>query len=151
MIASYMIEFSDLRNMVCRITTKILLKKILTPNRLPPTGFVNVAIEEDARFKSCDIEFKLPQPSYTITTLTYLKEKYPQKEFSLIMGTDNLESIDKWKNYEQILENYSIYTYPRPASDGGKFKEHPKVKLITAPLLEITSSFIRASIKGKKI
>jgi len=151
MIASYMIEFSDLKEIWFVVSPQNPLKEktsLLTDyHRL---ALVNIAIENDVRFKSCDIEFRLPQPSYTINTLIYLQEKYPQKEFSLIMGSDNLESINKWKNYEQILEQYNIYVYPRPDSDGGKYKEHTKVNWVQAPLLEISSTFIRTAIKEKK-
>jgi nicotinate-nucleotide adenylyltransferase len=151
MIAGYMVEYSDLKEIWFVISPQNPLKEkssLLTDyHRL---ALVNVAIENDARFKSCDIEFKLPQPSYTINTLTYLQEKYPQKEFALIMGADNLENLDKWKNYEQILQHYSIYVYPRPGASGGSFKDHPNVNWVKAPNLEISSSFIRLAIKEKK-
>lgn len=151
MIAGHMAEYSDLKEVWFVISPQNPLKE--KTSLLPDyhrLALVNVAIEDDVRFKSCDIEFKLPQPSYTINTLTYLREKYPQKEFVLIMGADNLETIYKWKNYEQIFEYYSIYVYPRPGSDGSNFKDHPKVKWVDAPFLEISSSFIRSAIKEKK-
>ena len=151
MIAGYMTEYSDMKEVWFVISPQNPLKEKVS--MLPDyhrLALVNVAIEDDARFKSCDIEFKLSQPSYTINTLTYLHEKYPQKEFCLIMGADNLESLNKWKKYEQILEGYSIYIYPRPGSDGGNFKDHIKVKWTEAPLLEISSSFVRSAIKEKK-
>lgn len=151
MIAGHMAEYSDLKEVWFVISPQNPLKE--KTSLLPDyhrLALVNVAIEDDVRFKSCDIEFKLPQPSYTIDTLTYLQEKYPQKEFCLIMGADNLETISKWKNYEQIFEYYRIYVYPRPGSDGGNFKDHPNVKWLNAPFLEISSSFIRSAIKEKK-
>jgi len=151
MIAGYMAEYSDMKEVWFVISPQNPLKE--KTSLLPDyhrLALVNVAIEDDVRFKSCDIEFKLSQPSYTINTLTYLNEKYPQKEFGLIMGADNMESLNKWKKYEQILEYYSIYVYPRPGSDGGSFKDHPKVKWMNAPFLEISSSFIRSAIKEKK-
>ncbi len=151
MIAGYMAEYSDLNEIWFVISPQNPLKEkstLLTDiHRL---ALVNVAIENDTRFKSSDIEFKLPQPSYTINTLTYLQEKYPQKEFALIMGADNLENLDKWKNHEQILQHFSIYVYPRPDSTGGKFKTHPNVQWVKAPNLEISSSFIRSAIREKK-
>ncbi len=151
MIASYMLEFSDLKNIWFVISPQNPLKeKSSLLNDYHRLALVNVAIADDTRFKSCDIEFKLPQPSYTINTLTFLKGKYPQKEFSLIMGADNLENLHKWKEYEKILESNSINVYPRPGSDGGDFKNHPNVHWVSAPLLEISSSFIRAAIKEKK-
>ena len=151
MIASYFAEYSDLNEIWFVVSPQNPLKEkssLLTDyHRL---ALVNEAIENDVRFKSCDIEFKLSQPSFTINTLTYIQEKYPQKEFSLIMGADNLENIHKWKNFEQIIKNYSIYVYPRPGYDGGKFKELNSVNWINAPLLEISSSFIRGAISEKK-
>jgi len=151
MIGSFMAEYSDLKEVWFVVSPQNPLKE--KTSLLPDyhrLALLNVAIENDARFKSCDIEFRLPQPSYTINTLTFLKEKYPQKEFSLIMGSDNLESLHKWKNFQQILDQYSIYAYPRPGTDGGEFKNHSKVQWVNAPLLEISSSFIRSGIKGKK-
>jgi len=151
MIASYMIEFSDMKEVWFVVSPQNPLKeKSSLLGDYHRLAMVNVAVENDSRLKSCNIEFKLPQPSYTIDTLTYLKEKYPQKEFCLIMGSDNLENIYKWKNYEQIFEQYFIYAYPRPGFDGGRFKEHSKVNIVQAPLLEISSTFIRSAIKAKK-
>jgi nicotinate-nucleotide adenylyltransferase len=151
MIASYMAEYSDLTEIWFVVSPQNPFKEkttLLTDyHRL---ALVNVAIENDTRFKACDIEFKLPQPSYTINTLTYLQEKFPQKEFSLIMGADNLESFHKWKNYEEILKQFSLYVYPRPGCNGGDFKNHPKIHWVQAPYLEISSSFIRTALKEKK-
>jgi nicotinate-nucleotide adenylyltransferase len=111
---------------------------------------VRLAIEDHRRFKASNIEFKLPQPSYTINTLAHLKEKYPKREFSLLIGMDNLQTFDKWKNYEQILKNHKLYVYPRLKSDGKKFKDHPSVIITEAPVIEISSSFIRKAIAEKK-
>jgi len=108
---------------------------------------VRLAIKENSHFKASDIEFNLPQPSYTIDTLTYLKEKYPEKEFVLIMGGDNLGTFHKWKNYEQILEHYSIFVYKRPSYDLGELTNHPKVHLFDAPLMSISASYIRKCIR----
>ena len=100
--------------------------------------------------KASDIEFKLPKPSYTIHTLAYLHEKYPEHHFSLILGSDNLDSFKKWKNWEQILEQCELYVYPRKDAHGIEWKDHPRVKFIDAPVVELSSSFIRESIKQKK-
>lgn len=101
-----------------------------------------------------DIEFGMSQPNYTINTLTYLKEKYPMHEFALIMGEDNLKSLHKWKNYELILANHHIYVYPR-LSEGQvetQFEQHPKIHQVSAPIMELSSTFIRKSIKeGKNV
>jgi nicotinate-nucleotide adenylyltransferase len=99
-----------------------------------------------------DIEFKLPQPNYTINTLAHLEEKYPKHDFSLIMGEDNLKGFHKWKNYEVILENYNLYVYPR-ISEGKietQFDDHVKIHRVKAPIMEISSTFIRNAIKDQK-
>lgn len=113
---------------------------------------VDLAIGESSNIRASDIEFNLPKPSYTIDTLTYLKEKYPSHEFSLIMGGDNLGTFHKWKNYEKILENHSIYVYRRPGYELGDLECHEKVTVLEAPLLSISASYIRKQIKeGKSI
>ena len=111
---------------------------------------VELALSESDKIKPSDIEFRLPKPSYTIDTLTYLSEKFPTHEFVLIMGTDNFDSFHKWKNYELILENYQLLVYPRPGYSLGKYENHPNIKQINAPLMEISSSFIRKAIQGNK-
>jgi len=111
-------------------------------------ALLRIAIEDDPRFKACDIEFKLPQPSYTIHTLVNLEEQYPQRDFCLIIGSDNLNSFNKWFNYEEILNNYQLYVYPRPGIDGGEFAQHPSVKWVKSPLMEISSSYIRHAIQN---
>ena len=150
-IAGYMSEFTDLQQ----------VWMVISPhNPLKAAGsllqdyhryhLVELAIAGNKKLKASKVEFQLPKPSYTVHTLAYLTEKHPQHEFALIMGMDNLESLHKWKNFEVILQNHELYIYPRPGSDGGKFKDHPKVKVIDAPLMEISASFIRQSIKAKK-
>jgi nicotinate-nucleotide adenylyltransferase len=106
---------------------------------------VNLAIDGNQKLEASNIEFFLPKPSYTIDTLTYLKEKFPQHEFSLIMGGDNLASISKWKNYELILKNHLIYLYNRPGHTVTENKMS-HIKVLNVPHLEISSSFIRESI-----
>ncbi len=114
-------------------------------------ALVNLAVEDHPKLWASNIEFGLPKPSYTSHTLSYLEEKYPMKEFSLVMGEDNLEGFDKWKNYEYILENYQIYVYPRLGIEKSKFINHPHVHLLNdIPLLNISASFIRQNIKQKK-
>ncbi len=112
------------------------------------------AVEDYPRLQASDIEFGLPQPNYTINTMTYLEERYPGNEFALIMGEDNLKSFHKWKNYEILIENHDIFVYPRlgSAEVETRFKNHPRVFKIDAPIMEISSTFIRKSIrKGKNI
>lgn len=111
---------------------------------------VEKAIDDNPKLKACDIEFHLPRPSYTIDTLVHISQKYPQHEFALIMGGDNLATLKKWKNYEQILEHYSIYVYPRPHVPSSEFDEHPKITSVTAPLLDISATYIRDAIQQNK-
>lgn len=111
---------------------------------------VEKAISDNYRLKANDIEFSMPKPSYTIDTLARLSERYPTHEFKLIMGEDNLVQFENWKNYDKILEYYELYVYPRPNTPDHKFKNHPKVKFIEAPLLDISATFIRNSIKAGK-
>jgi nicotinate-nucleotide adenylyltransferase len=125
---------------------------------------VHLATEDFPKIKPSDIEFKLSQPNYTVNTLVHLQEKYPNYEFSLIMGEDNLRSLHKWKNYEVILAHHEIYVYPRLEAKGRTgeaisseaenptFKNHPKIHMIDAPVVEISSTFIRDNIKkGKNV
>jgi len=112
------------------------------------------ATKDYNKLKPSDIEFGLSQPNYTVNTLVYLQEKHPKNEFSLIMGEDNLKGFHKWKNYEVILNNHNIYVYPRlsEVKIETKFHDHDKVHFIDAPIMEISSTFIRKSIKeGKNI
>lgn len=111
---------------------------------------VNLAIEGNMKLKASDIEFNLPQPSYTIDTMTYLLEKYPQHEFCLIMGGDNLANLHKWKNYEKLLCQFPIHVYKRSEQDLGALAQHPNVTFHEAALLQISSSYIRRLIKERK-
>ena len=115
---------------------------------------VHLATEDFSKIQPSDIEFKLPQPNYTVNTLAHLQEKFPKHEFSLIMGEDNLNSLHKWKNYEVILQNHAIYVYPRVNSGkiDEQFVNHAKIHRIDAPVIELSSTFIRESIKkGKNV
>jgi nicotinate-nucleotide adenylyltransferase len=118
---------------------------------------VFLATEDFPKIKPSDIEFKLSQPNYTVNTLVHLEEKFPEHSFSLIMGEDNLRSFHKWKNYEAILAHHDIYVYPRIAttadpSENSIFKNHLKIHMIDAPVVEISSTSIRENIKkGKNV
>ena len=154
-IANHMAEHSDLDQVWMVVTPHNPLKKKSTLlddyHRLQ---MVFLATEDFPKIKPSDIEFKLPQPNYTVNTLVKLEEKYPNYEFSLIMGEDNLKSLHKWKNYEVILERHDIYVYPRISSEEEnlEFKNHQKIHLIDAPVVEISATFIRDNIKkGKNI
>jgi len=113
---------------------------------------VHLATEDFPKIQPSDIEFKLPQPNYTVNTLAHLQEKYPKHEFSLLMGEDNLNSLQKWKNYEVILQNHTIYVYPRVNSGkiDAQFINHEKIHRVDAPVIELSSTFIRESIKNGK-
>jgi len=108
---------------------------------------VNLAIENNLRLQSCDIEFNLPQPSYTSDTLAHLKAQYPKDEFVLIMGGDNLATLHKWKNYQFILKNYQIYVYNRPNADVSAYQNDANVRFFDVPLMEISATFIRQLIQ----
>jgi len=97
-----------------------------------------------------DVELKLPQPSYTIDTLTHLTEKYPEHEFAIIMGSDNLATLHKWKNYKLILRDYRIFVYPRPGYENAELASHPSVTITMTPLMELSATFIRQSLAQKK-
>ncbi|MCB0755418.1 MAG: nicotinate-nucleotide adenylyltransferase [Flavobacteriales bacterium] len=104
------------------------------------------ATENDMRFRASDIEFHLDQPSYTVNTLVHLKEKYPNVEFSLLLGGDNLASLHKWKNFESILENHPIICYSRPHFDTSELDLKGNITILDAPLMQISSSHIRKQI-----
>lgn len=149
-IANYMVEYSDMDKIWFIVSPQNPFKaKESLLGELHRLRLVETAIEGDLRFKASNIEFHLPKPSYTVDTLTYLREKYPEQEFALIMGEDNLKGFHKWKNYEEILKQHHIYVYPRDhkALDKNLLGQ---VTIIDAPRMEISSSFIRQSIKEKK-
>ena len=152
-IANYMIENSDLDEIWMVVTPHNPFKKksSLLENH-HRFELVYKTTESYKNIKPSDIEFKLPQPNYTVYTLAHISEVYPDKEFSLIMGEDNLKSFHKWKNYETILEHHQLYVYPRIAEGevGHQFKNHPKIHTIDAPIVQISSTMIRTGIKNKK-
>jgi nicotinate-nucleotide adenylyltransferase len=150
-IANYIREFSDLQQVWFIISPQNPLKKkkslLADFQRLE---MVNIAIGDSQFYKASNIEFNLPKPSRTIDTLAYLYDKYPTHEFYLIIGADNLVTFNKWKNYLEILKNYKILVYPRNNTPESEFDQHPSVTWISAPLIDISSSFIRESIQQKK-
>ena len=154
-IANHMAEHADLDQIWMVVTPHNPLKKkdtlLKDAIRLE---LVYLATENYPKIKPSDIEFKLPQPSYTVNTLAYIQEKYPNNEFSLIMGEDNLKSFHKWKNYEVILQNHDIYVYPRLDAKNtlaevkkDTLENHSKIHFIDAPVVEISATFIREAIK----
>lgn len=155
-IANHLVEFSDLEEVWLVVTPhNPFKKKSSLLDNYQRLEMVHRATENYPKLRPSTVEFDLPQPNYTSHTLAVLEEKHPEKTFSLIMGEDNLRSFHKWKNHEVILERHELYVYPRPTKDGQEdfqLKNHPKVRFIDAPLMEISSSFIRKSIQeGKNI
>lgn len=108
---------------------------------------VRLALEGNPKIQACDIELHLPLPSYTVVTLSALAKEYPKREFCIIMGSDNLEHLHRWRDYEHILQNYHIYVYPRPGSENCSLREHPNVTMVEVPMMDISSSYIRQQIK----
>ncbi len=152
-IANHMAEHSDLEQVWMVVTPHNPLKKKDTLlDDYKRLNLVSIATENFPKIKASNIEFSLPQPNYTVNTLAHLQEEFPQHEFSLIMGEDNLKSLHKWKNYDAILESYDIYVYPRlsPEAQNTAFINHPRIHKIDAPVVEISSTFIRENIKNKK-
>ncbi|KAB8155711.1 nicotinate-nucleotide adenylyltransferase [Kordia sp. TARA_039_SRF] len=152
-IANHMAEYSDLDAIWMVVTPHNPFKKksslLANHHRYE---MVMIATENYPKIKPSKIEFDLPQPNYTVHTLAHLQEKYPEHEFCLIMGEDNLKSLHKWKNYEVILANHEVYVYPR-ISEGTiehQFENHPKIHRVSAPIMEISSTFIRNAIKEQK-
>lgn len=155
-IANHLVEFSDLDEVWFVITPQspFKVKQSLLDNN-HRFQMVYEAVQDYPRLKPSTIEFDLPQPNYTSDTLAHLEDKYgPDYAFSLIMGEDNLKSFHKWKNYEAILEQYSIHVYPRISTGemAHQFEDHPKITKVGAPIMEISSTFIRkAHNQGKNI
>lgn len=154
-IANHMVEFSDLDEVWFVVTPQSPHKKkqSLLDNH-HRYQLVFVAVEDYPKLRPSDIEFKLSQPNYTVHTLAHISEKYPDKEFCLIMGEDNLKTFHKWKNYETILEHHHIYVYPRIGGTKVKnqFREHPKIHRVEAPIIQISATHIRNSIQqGKNV
>ena len=152
-IANHMVEFSDLDEVWLVVTPHNPHKKksslLDNHHRLE---MVYRACESYEKLKPSNIEFGLPQPNYTVNTLLHLQEKFSTNTFSLIMGEDNLNNFHKWKNYEVILEHHDIYVYPRidQGKRAARFENHSKIRKIDAPIVEISSTFIRKSIQQSK-
>lgn len=150
-IANYLANHTDLDKVWLVVSPQNPLKKygdlINTYDRLE---MARLATDNSSNIDVSDVELKLPQPSYTIDTLTHLKDQYPQHEFALIMGSDNLVSLPKWKNYKLILRDYRIYVYPRPGYENAELAAHPSVTITMTPLMELSATFIRKSLAEKK-
>jgi nicotinate-nucleotide adenylyltransferase len=148
-IASHIANFTTLEQVWFVITPQNPLKPANSLiNEHHRKHLIDLSIEGEKKLRSSNIEFKLPKPSYTIDTLTYLTEKYPQHSFSVIMGSDSFSNIKKWKNFQLILQEYEIYVYLRPGfpvtSTSGN------IHVVDAPLLQISSTHIRELVHSKK-
>ena len=154
LIANYIIQHTDLNQVWFVVSPQNPLKPAASLlNEYHRFYLVQLAIEGEGRLKASDIEFRLPKPSYTVDTLTYLQEKYPTYEFSVIMGSDSYQNLPKWKNYSWLLKNYALYVYRRPEHE--HLFPYPGAKdihILDAPLLPISSTDIRKDIKeGRSI
>ena len=151
-IANHFAEYTDLDQIWCVVTPQnpFKAKQSILDNH-QRLEMVYQATKDFSKIVPCDIEFNLTQPNYTVNTLVYLEEKYPDYNFALIMGEDNLISLPKWKNSEILIDRYPIYVYPRKLKST---KNNSQIKgqiiKVQAPIIEISSSFIRSSIKSGK-
>ena len=161
-IANHMVDYTELDQIWLVVSPQNPLKSkdtlLADYHRL---AIVRAAVEGNNKLQASNIEFGLPKPSYTIDTLTYIQEKHPEHSFSLIMGEDNLRTLHKWKNYEQLLENHQIYVYPRALTEQerleqnnskpiGHLEDHPNITKCDAPVMKLSASFIRKAIREKK-
>ena len=154
-IANHIAEHSDLDEIWFVVTPhNPFKKKSSLLDNYERLEMVRLATEDYSKLRPSAIEFKLPQPNYTVHTLAHLQEKYPKHDFALIMGEDNLKSFHKWKNYELILEHHHIYVYPRISNQAPatQFDAHNKIHPVDAPVMQLSSTHIRQAIKeGKNI
>ncbi|MDA9564194.1 nicotinate (nicotinamide) nucleotide adenylyltransferase [Flavobacteriales bacterium] len=158
-IANYMANYTELTEVWLIVTPQNPHKQknslLEDYHRL---AMVREAVADNNKLHACNIEFELPKPSYTINTLVHLHERYPEHEFVLIMGEDNLRTFEKWQNHEQIIKHCELYVYPRAltiqeekdTATGSSNFEHEKVKMHDVPVMKVSASFIRQSIKAKK-
>jgi nicotinate-nucleotide adenylyltransferase len=160
-IANHMAERDDLDQVWLVVTPQNPLK--VNQNLLADyhrLALVKIAIDDNFNLRASDIEFSLSKPSYTVETLAHLKEKYPQHEFALIMGEDNLRTLHKWKNYEVILDKHKIFVYPRPltleelenktTAARAEIAQHPNIVMTESPVMQISSTHIRQLVKSEK-
>ncbi len=150
-IANYCLTFSEMDALYFVLSPQNPLKEekdlLGEQQRLE---MLKMAIQDNAALQISDVEFRLPKPSYTIDSLKQLKIEHPKASFHILLGEDNLQDFDKWKDYESILAEHNLLVYPRLHSDGNKFYAHPNVRKLQAPIIEISSSFIRKAIKLRK-
>lgn len=150
-LANYILKNTELEKICFVVSPQNPLKQLssLLDNKTR-LHLVNLAIEDNDKFYASDVEFSLPYPSYTINTLNYLSQNYPEKEFALIIGQDNLVNFHKWKDNQKILSSYNIYVYPRKDCSFSPLQEYPSIHLLNSPLLDISATQIRELIKKDK-
>ena len=147
MVASFIANHTDLQQVWLVVSPQNPHKtQSSLLNEYDRLHLAQLAIEDDAQIKVSDIEFKLPKPSYTIDTLTYLEEKYPQHQFYVIMGSDSFQNLPKWKNFEALIKNYQFIVYRRPGFDITE-KYGADVTYLEAPMLELSATLIRNNCK----
>ena len=147
MVASYIANHSALQQIWLVVSPQNPLKtQSSLLNEYDRLYLAQLAVENDGQIKVSDIEFKLPKPSYTIDTLAYLKEKFPQHQFSVIMGSDSFQNLPKWKNFEVLVKNYEFIVYRRPGFEI-KEKYGASIEYLEAPMLELSATLIRNNCK----
>jgi len=147
MVASFIANHTDLQQVWLVVSPQNPHKtQSSLLNEYDRLHLAQLAIEDDAQIKVSDIEFKLPKPSYTIDTLTYLEEKYPQHQFYVIMGSDSFQNLPKWKNFEALVKNYQFFVYRRPGFEITE-KYGADVTYLEAPMLELSATLIRNNCK----
>lgn len=149
-IASHIANNTDLNQVWFVVSPQNPFKKSsVLLNEYHRLHMIKSAIDGENKLRANSVEFGLPKPSYTVDTLAYLKEKHPEHEFSIVMGSDGFQNLDKWKNFEVIVKNYPIYIYKRPGFDIIK-DWGADITILDAPLLEISSTRIREMVREKK-
>lgn len=147
MLASYLVTFGELDELWLLVSPQNPLKpKAELLDDQHRLEMARLAVGDDPFIKVSDVEMHLPRPSYTINTLQQLSEQYPDNQFVFVCGMDSLQNLDKWKDYEKILENYPILVFPRKGYDGGELIKHPSVRVVETPIIELSSTFIRNCI-----
>jgi nicotinate-nucleotide adenylyltransferase len=151
-IANHILNETDIKKIWFIVSPQNPLKKSNSLlNEFDRLHLVRLAVQDDSRIKCSDIEFNLPKPSYTTNTMAFLSEKYSEHKFSIIMGSDSYQNLDKWKNFETIISNYIIYVYKREGHELNKIFNN-KTIVLNAPLIQISATQIRDYIKtGKSI
>lgn len=150
-IANYIANYTSLDRVWFVISPQNPLKKSTSLiNENHRKHLIDLAIDNEKKLRSSNVEFKLPKPSFTIDTLTHLEDQYPQYEFAIIMGSDSFSNIKKWKNYQTLLKRYEIIIYQRPGFIVATEVAQDKIRIMDAPLLQISSTLIRDMIHQKK-